>query len=91
MVEAGAEAEPRDAGVGEQADELPLLLGVSSGIPVVSRSSPPESHGVGSSSSVMCTQRISRSPAPRLAGRDLEAELGGEALDGEHQCSAPST
>src|SRR4051794_40225217 len=34
-----------------------------SGIPVVSRSSPPESHGVGSSSSVMCTQRISRSAA----------------------------
>ena len=37
-------------------------------IPVVSRSSPPESHGVGSSSSEMCTQRIGRSapsaPAP---------------------------
>src|SRR5262245_26181834 len=40
---------------------------LSRGIPVVSSSSPPESHGVGSSSSVMWTQRISRSDAASFA------------------------
>src|SRR3954452_23761384 len=40
-------------------------------IPVVSRSSPPESHGVGSSSSEMCTQRIGRSApsVPEISSR----------------------
>src|SRR5690348_509249 len=37
--------------------------GVSSWMPVVSSSSPPDSHGVGSSSSVMCTQRTGASAA----------------------------
>ena len=49
----------------EQPDELALLgARVVRLIPVVSSSSPPESHGVGSSSSEMWTQRISRSAAP---------------------------
>ena len=56
----------------------------SSGIPVVSSSSPPESHGVG------IEQLGDVDPANLALGRlvsarrDLEAELGGEALDGEH-------
>src|SRR3954451_4326288 len=41
----------------------PCFFGVSSGLPVVSPSSPPDSHGVGSISSVMCTQRTGASAA----------------------------
>ena len=53
-------------------------------MPVVSSSSPPDSHGVGSGSSEMCTQRTGAS-APVLAGRELQAHLGDEAAYGEHQ------
>ena len=47
---------------------------VSSWMPVVSRSSPPDSHGVGSGSSEMCTQRTGAS-APSAPGRELEPHL----------------
>src|SRR6059058_5027373 len=39
------------------------FFGVSSWMPVVRTSSPPDSHGVGSISSVMCTQRTGASAA----------------------------
>src|SRR5262249_48918185 len=61
--------------------------GVSRARPVVSSSSPPESHGVGSSSSEMCTQRTGMSspasPASRLTStssrisRTVSIELAG--------------
>ena len=51
---------------------------------MVSISSPPESHGVGSSSSEMWTQRTGAAAASR-AGREVEVELVEQALDGEHR------
>ena len=53
-------------------------------MPVVSISSPPESHGVGSSSSEMWTQRTGDSAA-LAPGDQVEAEFVEQALDGEHR------
>ena len=51
---------PATSSLGQQREEAALASGPVSWI-VVSSSSPPDSHGVGSSSSEMCTQRIGRS------------------------------
>ena len=55
---------------------------VLSSIPVVSSSSPPDSHGVGSCSSEMCTQRTGRStaasPVSRRTSRPLQQFTNGE-------------
>ncbi len=58
-------------------------LGVSSAIPVVSSSSPPDSQGVGSASSEMCTQRtgVSRFVSP---GDDPDVEVAENVADGQH-------
>ena len=65
------------------------MAAVSSGMPVVSISSPPESHGVGSSSSEMWTQRTGASAAAAPAASS-RLELVDQALDGEHLApSAP--
>ena len=53
--------------------------------PVVSSSSPPDSHGVGSVSSEMCTHRIGRVEGV-LAREDLDvAEVPQQLPDGEHR------
>ncbi len=66
------------------------LAALSSGMPVVSISSPPESHGVGSSSSEMWTQRTGASAALG-ARRELEVEFVEQALDGQHAAAYPRT
>ena len=64
------EPEPGEAGVGQTLDVGALLRGVApTPIPVVSSSSPPFSHGVGSSSSLTWTHRIGLSVSPSPATR----------------------
>src|ERR1700744_1199550 len=70
--------------------------GFSSAIPVVSRISPPDSHGVGSCSSEMCTHRTgtsvaawprsSRTSSPRSSSRTVSI---GPGSAGARLCQAP--
>ena len=84
-------AEPGDALAGEQLDELGAAWPASSSwIPVVSSSSPPESHGVGSSSSEMWTQRISRS-APSSPAASSSPQPVERGSDREHPGSGTSS
>ena len=66
--------EPGEPVVGQPRDERPLARPRRrAAIPVVSSSSPPDSHGVGSGSSEMCTQRTGASSCASPAEqRDVE-------------------
>src|ERR1700709_2313015 len=57
------------------------LAAVESGIPVVSISSPPESHGVGASRSEMWAQRTGAAGAPRPPADALIPGLGEHAAE----------
>ena len=87
MIEAGAEAEAGDAGVGKQADELPLLLGVLERDPGGQQELAAREPGRGIEQLGDVDPADLPLGAPRLSRQDLEAELGGEALDREHQRS----
>ena len=87
--EAGAEPEPGQLVVGQPRDELALRSGVSSCMPVVSSTSPPDSHGVGSSSSEMWTQRTGRS-RPRSPASRRTSRSRSRSRDGQHLLERPS-
>ena len=86
VVEAGAEAESGDAGIGEEPDELPLQLGV------VERDARGEQKLAAREPGRRVEQLCDVHPAnlalarSLLPGQDLETELRGQALDGEHHC-----